>query len=167
MLIENTEFNAVLRDMADLQKTYQSVCVKLSKPDELNQKPNDTEKQIINAAYAKLFEYYNAEMESLYAKLLSVTATSSKSDITKPGGYEVDFTVRISKPISDWMGSIISLRELIETMFPEFPSLPYTMDYENNCIEISGIITESQMELCKNLSNHPLLDVTGTVSNVY
>lgn len=70
MLIENPKFNEIIKNIAELQKTYQTVSVNLRKPDDLKQ--TEAEKQILDETYSKLFQHYNEEMEKLVKDALLV-----------------------------------------------------------------------------------------------
>lgn len=169
MLIENKKFNEIIKNIAELQKTYQTISVNLRKPDDLKQ--NEAEKKILDETYSKLFSYYNEEMEKLceeFVKLCSHLLDKSVDDkcFHTFQTFKINWDIEPNELIRDIFGKFVPISEIVSMLsdkFPEFKDLPYTVDNEKHTIKIYGFITESQRELCERLQEIPFLNIQGSI----
>ena len=152
-LIENSEFNGVLKDMMRIQKLHETAAVNISVGGE---KLGSREQQIIDEAYIKLFDYYDEEIHRLCKKLLGVYNSNQPSN-QPDNKIHVAFTL-----VSNGLRTE-SLDMLLKGRFPAFSKLPYKYDAGTGVLRIMGYITEQQLELCRQISELPYLDFTGFV----
>lgn len=165
MLIENPKFNEIIKNIAELQKTYQTVSVNLRKPDDLKQ--TEAEKQILDETYSKLFQHYNEEMEKLCKDFVQLYNSVTNSEPTNDKfPFKINWIIESNELIRDIFGKSIPISEIVSLLndrFPEFTYLPYTIDNETHTVKIYGFITKSQRKLCKRLQEIPFLNIQGSL----